>query len=63
MCPLSRVELRNYSLTFSHLSAGWIDVMESVMNIKGRDLQPEENASQFNALLIVIYNLIGALFM
>ncbi|GAA5981675.1 hypothetical protein JCM10908_004562 [Rhodotorula pacifica] len=41
---------------------GWIDVMESVMNIKGRDLQPEENASQFNALLIVIYNLIGALF-
>lgn len=42
---------------------GWIDVMESVMNIKGRDLQPEENASQFNALLIVIYNLIGALFM
>lgn len=46
-----------------YLRPGWIDVMESVMDIKGRDLQPEENASQFNALLIVIYNLIGALFM
>lgn len=63
MCPLFYVELRNCSLTCSRLSSGWIDVMESVMNIKGRDLQPEENASQFNALLIVIYNLIGALFM
>lgn len=42
---------------------GWIDVMESVMNITGRDKQPEEKASQFNAMLLVFYNLIGALFM
>lgn len=37
--------------------------MESVMNITGRDRQPQTKASQFNALLLVVYNLIGALFM
>ncbi|GAA6051051.1 Calcium-channel protein CCH1 [Rhodotorula toruloides] len=41
---------------------GWIDVMESVMQIKGPDLQPQDNASQFNALFFVIYNAIGASF-
>ncbi|GAA6010255.1 hypothetical protein JCM11491_005413 [Sporobolomyces phaffii] len=41
---------------------GWIDVMESVMQITGRDQQPEENASQFNALFFVLYNVIGATF-
>lgn len=41
---------------------GWIDVMESVMQIKGPDLQPQQNASQFNALFFVIYNAIGATF-
>ena len=42
---------------------GWIDVMESVMQITGRDQQPEENASQFNALFFVLFNVIGATFM
>lgn len=42
---------------------GLIDVMESVMRITGRDQQPEENASQFNALFFVLYNVIGATFM
>ncbi|GEM06733.1 calcium channel subunit Cch1 [Rhodotorula toruloides] len=41
---------------------GWIDVMESVMQIEGPDLQPQQNASQFNALFFVIYNAIGASF-
>ncbi|GAA6064276.1 hypothetical protein JCM10212_000978 [Sporobolomyces blumeae] len=41
---------------------GWIDVMESVMQIVGRDQQPEENASQFNALFFVLYNCVGATF-
>jgi len=42
---------------------GWVDVMQSVMRINGRDQQPEENASQFNALFFVLYNVIGATFM
>lgn len=37
--------------------------MESVMKITDRDQQPEENASQFNALFFVLYNVIGATFM
>ncbi|GAA5936330.1 calcium channel protein CCH1 [Sporobolomyces koalae] len=41
---------------------GWIDVMESVMQITDRDQQPQENASQFNALFFVLYNAIGATF-
>ncbi|GAA5898852.1 calcium channel protein CCH1 [Sporobolomyces salmoneus] len=41
---------------------GWIDVMKSVMQITGRDEQPQENASQFNALFFVLFNVIGATF-
>lgn len=41
---------------------GWISVMESVMGITGRDLQPQAYASQFNSLFFVAYNLIGAVF-
>ncbi|EIW66778.1 hypothetical protein TREMEDRAFT_40774 [Tremella mesenterica DSM 1558] len=39
---------------------GWIDVMTSSMNIAGRDLQPVSNASQWNAIFFVIFNLLGA---
>ncbi|CEQ42955.1 SPOSA6832_04831 [Sporobolomyces salmonicolor] len=42
---------------------GWINVMESVMQIVGLDQQPQQNASQFNSLFFVLYNLIGAVFM
>ncbi|WVQ85091.1 hypothetical protein IAT38_007255 [Cryptococcus sp. DSM 104549] len=38
---------------------GWIDVMASVMNIAGRDQQPVEMASQWNAIFMVIFNLFG----
>ncbi|GAA5915927.1 hypothetical protein JCM5296_002066 [Sporobolomyces johnsonii] len=41
---------------------GWINVMESVMQIVGLDQQPQQNASQFNSLFFVLYNLIGAVF-
>ncbi|GAA5884714.1 hypothetical protein JCM6882_005364 [Rhodosporidiobolus microsporus] len=41
---------------------GWIDVMESVMQIVGVDRQPEENAGQWNALFFVAYNLVGVTF-
>ena len=39
---------------------GWIDVLESAMNIVGPDMQPEDNASQFSGLFFVLYNLVGA---
>ncbi|OXH34034.1 high-affinity cell membrane calcium channel [Cryptococcus neoformans] len=38
---------------------GWIDVMASVMNIVGRDQQPQNQASQWNAIYLVIFNLFG----
>lgn len=41
---------------------GWIDVMESVMTIKGKDLNSESNASQWNALFFVMFNAVGAVF-
>ncbi|GAA5943198.1 hypothetical protein JCM10213_006241 [Rhodosporidiobolus nylandii] len=41
---------------------GWIDVMESVMSISGQDRQPQDNASQWNALFFVLFNLVGATF-
>ncbi|KAK4699999.1 hypothetical protein P7C70_g6253, partial [Phenoliferia sp. Uapishka_3] len=41
---------------------GWVSVMESVMQITGLDRQPQLEASQWNALFLVIYNLIGAVF-
>ncbi|KAF8063493.1 Ion transport protein-domain-containing protein [Lyophyllum atratum] len=39
---------------------GWVDVMGVATAITGKDLQPETNNSQFNALFFVIYNLMGA---
>jgi hypothetical protein len=39
---------------------GWIDVMASLMNINGMDLQPQTNVSQWNAIFMVIFNLFGA---
>jgi hypothetical protein len=41
---------------------GWVSVMVSVMQITGRDQQPVQDASQFNSLFFVVYNLIGAVF-
>jgi hypothetical protein len=38
---------------------GWIDVMASVMDITGRDQQSSTNASQWNALFFVLFNLFG----
>lgn len=38
---------------------GWIDVMASVMNITDRDEQPQTNASQWNAIFFVLFNLFG----
>ncbi|GAA6002347.1 calcium channel protein CCH1 [Rhodotorula paludigena] len=41
---------------------GWIDVLESAMQITGLDRQPEQNASQWSGLFFVLYNLVGATF-
>lgn len=41
---------------------GWIDVVNSTKNIVGIDQQPRNNASQFNAVFLVIYMLLGGLF-
>ena len=38
---------------------GWVDVMSSGMAITGRDQQPETNASQWNAIYFVLFNLFG----
>jgi hypothetical protein len=38
---------------------GWIDVMASGMDIVGKDLQPQTNASQWNAIFFVLFNLFG----
>ncbi|WWC70741.1 uncharacterized protein I206_104692 [Kwoniella pini CBS 10737] len=38
---------------------GWIDVMASLMNIVGRGYQPQNMASQWNAIYMVIFNLFG----
>ncbi|KAL7424030.1 calcium channel protein [Cryptotrichosporon argae] len=38
---------------------GWIDVMGSVMTIVGRDQQPQDGASQWNAIFFVVFNLFG----
>ena len=42
---------------------GWTSVMASSMGIVGRDLQPSQDASQFNSIFFVTYNLVGAVFM
>ncbi|GAA95757.1 uncharacterized protein L969DRAFT_15676 [Mixia osmundae IAM 14324] len=41
---------------------GWINVQESLMAITGRGLQPQPNASQAAGIFMVIYNLLGAVF-
>jgi hypothetical protein len=41
---------------------GWIDVMWSGMSITGRGLQPEDYASQGNAVFFVIFNLLATVF-
>jgi voltage-dependent calcium channel len=38
---------------------GWIDVMAVAVSITGKDLQPQQNVSQANAIFFVIYNLLG----
>lgn len=38
---------------------GWTDVMFTATTITGRDLQPQTNASQANAIFFLIYNLLG----
>lgn len=38
---------------------GWIDVLFSVMDIRGRDRQPEQNVAQWNGIYLVIYHLFG----
>lgn len=39
---------------------GWIDVLQAALGITGRDQQPRNNASQWNAIFFVLYNLLGA---
>ncbi|KAH9817542.1 Ion transport protein-domain-containing protein [Melampsora americana] len=39
---------------------GWINVMVSLMSITGKDQQPSQDATQFNAIYSLIYNLFGA---
>jgi voltage-dependent calcium channel len=39
---------------------GWIDVMGVAMGIVGKDLQPENNANELNAVFFLAYNLLGA---
>ena len=39
---------------------GWVDVMRQAMSIIGRDLQPRPDASQYNAIFFLVYNLVGA---
>ena len=40
---------------------GWVSVMDSAMSIVGRDQQSQQDASQYNSIFFVIYNLIGAI--
>jgi hypothetical protein len=38
---------------------GWVDVMGVATSITGKGQQPQTNASQFNAIFFLIYNLLG----
>jgi voltage-dependent calcium channel len=38
---------------------GWVDVMQAAIDITSRDVQPQLNASQWNAVFFLIYNLLG----
>ncbi|PLW08520.1 hypothetical protein PCANC_24286 [Puccinia coronata f. sp. avenae] len=49
------------SILFEIISQeGWINVMTSLMSITGKDRQPQQDASQWNAIYSLIYNLFGA---
>ncbi|EFP81922.2 uncharacterized protein PGTG_08171 [Puccinia graminis f. sp. tritici CRL 75-36-700-3] len=49
------------SILFEIISQeGWISVMTSLMSITGKDKQPQQDASQWNAIYSLIYNLFGA---
>ena len=41
---------------------GWIDVMWTAMSATGIGNQPQQNASQGNAVFFIIFNLLGAVF-
>lgn len=41
---------------------GWVNVMWSGMSVTGKGLQPEDFASQGNAVYFIIFNLLGAVF-
>src|SRR5690606_27627702 len=41
---------------------GWTDVMASSMGITGRDLVPQQDASQYNSLFFMVYNMAGGYF-
>ncbi|THG95158.1 hypothetical protein EW026_g6441 [Hermanssonia centrifuga] len=38
---------------------GWIDVMSVAVSITGKGQQPQQNASQANAIFFLVYNLLG----
>ncbi|WAR58908.1 hypothetical protein PtB15_10B248 [Puccinia triticina] len=49
------------SILFEIISQeGWISVMTSLMSITGKDSQPQQDGSQWNAIYSLIYNLFGA---
>ncbi|RHZ83056.1 hypothetical protein Glove_99g372 [Diversispora epigaea] len=41
---------------------GWIGVMESTMQITGKDQSPQPNSRKWNAIFFIIFNLIGSVF-
>ncbi|CEI93716.1 hypothetical protein RMCBS344292_07945 [Rhizopus microsporus] len=41
---------------------GWVDVMETSMGITGKDLSPEQDASQLWGIFFMVYNLAGSVF-
>ncbi|CEP08594.1 hypothetical protein [Parasitella parasitica] len=41
---------------------GWIDVLTTSMGIKGKDLAPEQDASQLWGIFFMVYNLAGSVF-
>ncbi|CAN6631355.1 calcium-channel protein Cch1p [Trichomonascus vanleenenianus] len=41
---------------------GWVDVLNSVMAITGRDSNPEPFASRYNGIFSILYNILGTIF-
>ncbi|CAO3597764.1 unnamed protein product [Absidia cylindrospora] len=41
---------------------GWVDVMETSMSLGGKDLNPEQDATQLYAIFFMVYNLVGSVF-